>query len=133
MPTGDAHLFDDEPEEALATFEVEVVDASRDSCGEVGYTAAELVVDSELLLPGDELVAFVVEAGLSSGDVFASPAELVEVHQPGLVEVGEAAAFGVDLVGTATDTLELGGAQLVVGDLGLASQRRFTGDQQLGP
>ena len=126
-------MLHDKPEEALAAVEVEVVDAGRNSCGEVGYTPAELVVDSELLLAGEELGVFVVEAGLPGGDVFATPAELVEVHEPGLVEVGEAATFGIDLVGTASDTLELGGAELVAGELGLASQRRFTGDQQLGP
>lgn len=133
MPAGDAHLFDDKPEEALAAVEVEVVDASRGSCGEVGYTPAELVVDSELLLPGDELGAFVVKTGLAGGDVLAAAAELVEVDEPGLVEVGEAATFGIDLVATAADTLELGSAELVVGDLGLAGQRLFTGYEQLGP
>jgi hypothetical protein len=126
-------LFDDEPEEALATVEVEVVDASCGSCGEVGYTPAELVVDGELLLPGEQLGAFVVETGLAGVDVFAAAAELVEVHQPGLVEVGEAATFGTDLVGTPAGTLELGGAELVVGDLALAGQHLFTGDEQLGP
>lgn len=132
VPAGDAYLFDDESEEALAPVEVEVVDAGCDSCGEVGYTSAEPVVDSELLLPGEELGVFVVETGFAGGDVFAAAAELVELDQPGLVEVGEAASFGIDLVGAAADTLELGGAELVVGDFGFAGECRFAGDEQFG-
>jgi hypothetical protein len=133
VPASDAYLFDHESEEALAPVEVEVVDAGGDSCGEVGYTPAELVVDRELLLAGEELGAFVLHTGLAGGDVFAAAAQLVQVDQPRLVEIGEATTLAVDLLSAAADTLELGGAELVVGDFGFAGQCRFAGHEQFGP
>ena len=54
LPAGDADVLDDETHELLAFVEAEFVDAGCGTLGEVGHSAAELVVGGELVALGDQ-------------------------------------------------------------------------------
>ncbi|HVA75810.1 MAG TPA: hypothetical protein VNF71_14725 [Acidimicrobiales bacterium] len=61
LPAEDADFFDDQAQEALALLEVELVEAVGDACGEVAYTAEELVMAGELLVAGLKLLSLGLE------------------------------------------------------------------------
>ena len=96
---------------------------SRIAAGEVADAAAELVVAGErCALRGEagprcaELVAAVLDVG-------GAALQLGQLDEAGLVEVDEAAAFGVGGVELAVQAGQFGGEQFVVGDRGACTAR----------
>ena len=113
-PAADVDSFDDEPEQALAAFEVELVEGGGDPLGEPGETVTQPVLGGELGAARGEGVALAHELVVAGGERAGASGELVEVQQVGLVGVqqpGTLAVLGVDRGGQA---LELAGDQLVL-------------------
>jgi len=63
VPAGDAHFFDEQPEELLFLLGVEVVDHGGDSSGESLDSATDPVVAAEFSSLGGEVVAAAGELG----------------------------------------------------------------------
>jgi hypothetical protein len=79
----------------LALLEAEPVDPDGRSPGEIADSVLQAVVDGELLALGDQLVALASERAVSPVDVVGALLNFVECEEPRLVEIGEAAPFGV--------------------------------------
>ncbi|HUO36927.1 MAG TPA: hypothetical protein VMU34_03355 [Mycobacterium sp.] len=95
VPAGDPDVFDEQAQEMLFLGVIEGVDDGVDAGGEVVHAAAELVVASER-------GSFVGEAGslvlqlFTAGRKFGGAAlHFGEFDKPALVEVDEAAPFGI--------------------------------------
>ncbi len=94
LPAGDAHVVHDKAQELLALPEVEFVDADSGSTGEVVDSVLQAVLGGQLLALGDQLVALAGERAVSLVDVVGPLLDFVELEEPGLVQIGEAAPFG---------------------------------------
>ena len=113
-PAGDADCLEDEPEEALAAVEVELVEGGGDPLAEVGDSVAQPVLGGELGAACGECLAFVHELAVAGGERAGTSGELVEVEQTGLVGVKQSCALGLFGVDDGVQALELGGDQLVL-------------------
>jgi hypothetical protein len=132
VPAGDADVFDEQAQQLLFLGVVEGVDDGVDAGGEVVHAAAELVV-------AGERGSFVGEAGslvlqfVSAGGEFGGAAlHFGEFDEAALVEVDEAATFGVGGVDFAVEAGQFGGEQFVVGDRGVQGDGLFAGEQLVG-
>lgn len=114
LPASDADVVDDEAEQLLALLEVELVDTVSGSVGEVTDSLLETVVDSELLVLCDQLVALAGQRLVADVDIPCSPLHFVQFEHPGLVEVGEASPLGPIGVEFAFQAGEFGGQELIV-------------------
>ena len=132
MPAGDVDVFDDEAEQGLFLVEVEGVDHGQDAAGEVADALAELVVAGEFVAFGGEGVAPLVEVAAAVLDVGGAALQFGQLDEAGLVEVDEAAAFGVGGVELAVQAGQLGGEQLVVGGGGAHGERLLAGGEHVG-
>ena len=132
LPAGDADLFDDQAQQALALLEVERVDAGGGLLGEAGDALAQAVADGELVAPGGERGLLGLELRVADVDVGGAAVEFGHVDVSGLVEVGDASALGGGLVDAAREAGELGGQQLVVGRGLAADDRALGGEQDVG-
>src|SRR5437660_5831839 len=94
LPAGDAYMVDDEAHELLALSEVELVDAGSGPTREVADTLAQPVVGGELVALRHQGVALAGERLVAGVDVPGAPLDVGELEEAGLVQVGEAAAFG---------------------------------------
>jgi hypothetical protein len=108
MPAGDVDVFDEEAEQGLSLGEVEGVDHGQDAGGEVADAAAELVVAGQLLALRGEGVAAVGEVEPALLDLGGAALQLGQLDEAGLVEVDEAAAFGVGGLELAVQAGQLG-------------------------
>ncbi len=132
MPAGDVDVFDQQSQQLLFLGAVELVDHFADLPGEVGDAAAEQVPVRERGPLGGEGVAFGLLVAQPRGDFAGAALQFGQLDEPGLVEVGEPAAFGCGGVDLAVEAGELGGEQLVVGDRGGDRDGLLAGQQHLG-
>jgi hypothetical protein len=88
-------VFDDEAEQSLFLGEVEGVDHGQDAGGEVADAVAQLVVAGERLALRGEGVAAFGQVAAAVLDVGGAALQLGQLDEAGLVEVDEAAAFGI--------------------------------------
>ena len=96
-----------------------MVDDGADSFGEVVDSAAELVPAGERGAFVGEAGAFGLQVAVAGGEFAGAALQFGELDEPGLVEVDEAASFGVGGVDLAVEAGEFGGEQFVVGDRGV--------------
>src|ERR671912_480071 len=96
LPAGDADVFDDKAEQALALVKVEAVECLGHALGEAGQALAEPVAFGELDSFGGKTDLLAGELLAASVDLGGSPFEIRQLDQPGLVEVDQPAAFAVD-------------------------------------
>ena len=85
----------------LAAVEVELVQPGERSCGEGLDALAEAVVRGQLGSLGDQRLALVVEVPAAGLELGGPAGQLGGFDYPGLVEVGQAAAFGLRGLGPA--------------------------------
>ena len=97
---------------------VEGVDDGVDAGGEVVHAAAELVVTGERGSFVDEAGSLVLQFFSAGGDFGGAALHFGEFDEPALVEVDEAAPFGVGCVDLAVQSGQFGGEEFVVGDRG---------------
>jgi hypothetical protein len=116
----------------LSLVEVELVDDGQDAVCEVGDAVAGLVVAGQVLALGGEGVAAVLEVFAAGVGVGGAALQFGQVQQPGLVEVSQAPAFGLDAVQAPVEAGELGGEQLVVGGGGACRDSLLAGGQDVG-
>jgi transposase len=127
-----ADFLDDETEELLAAFEVESVDGGGDGGGKGGDALAELVVGGERGPLFGECLSLLGDLGAPSVE-FTGPAfHFGQVDEPALVEVGEAAAFGVGAVELAVEAGQFGAEQFVVGHRSARRDCGFPGRENVG-
>jgi hypothetical protein len=115
VPAGDVDFVDDEAQEGLFLGEVEGVEHVEDPGGEVTDAVTQLVVAGELVSLRGEGVAAFGEVAAAVFDVGGAALQLGQLDEAGLVEVDEAAAFGVGGVELAVQSGQLGGEQFVIG------------------
>lgn len=132
VPAGDADVFDDQAEQALALVEVEAVERLGDALGEAGQALAEQVAFGQLDSFGGKTGLLVGELPAAGVDLGGPPPDLGERKQPGLVEVDQPAAFTLGGVELALQAGELGGEQLVVGGGLAGGDGSLAGEQDLG-
>ena len=94
--------------------------------------AAELVVAGELLALRGEGVAALCEVVAAVLDLGGAALQVGQLEEPGLVEVDEAAAFGVGGVELAVQAGQLGAEQLVVGGGGAHGEGLLAGGEHVG-
>ena len=132
LPAGDADLFDDQAEEALALVEVQAVERLGHALGEAGQALAQPVAFGEPASFGSQTDLLAGELLAASVDLGGSPPDLGELKQPGLVKVHQPAAFGLGGVEPAFQAGKLSGEQLVVGGGPPDGDGAFAGQQNLG-
>ena len=103
-----------------------------DAGGEVVHAAAELVVTGECGSFVDEAGSFVLQFFSACGDLGGAALHFGEFDKPALVEVDEAAPFGVGGVDLAVQSGQFGGEEFVVGDRGCQGDCLFAGQQLVG-
>ena len=93
---------------------------------------------SELVVAGEggrwsaRLVRLSLQLFSAGGDFGGAALQFGQFDEPALVEVDEAAPFGVGGVDLAVQPGQFGGEQFVVGDRGGQGDGLFTGEQQVG-
>ena len=120
VPAGDADVFDEQAQQLLFLGVVEGVDDGVDAGGEVVHAAAELVVAGERGSFVGEAGSLVLQLFSAGGDFGGAALHFGEFDEPALVEVDEAAPFGVGGVDLAVQAGQFGGEQFVVGDRGVS-------------
>jgi hypothetical protein len=80
----------------LPLVEVELVDDGHNAVGESGDAVADLVVVCQFLALGGQGVAALLEVSAAGVGVGGAALQFGHVDQCGLVEVGQAASFGLD-------------------------------------
>src|SRR5271156_2665067 len=111
---------------------VEVVDDGVDAGGEVVHAAAELVVAGERGSFVGEAGSLVLQFFSAGGDFGGAALHFGEFDEGALVEVDEAAPFGVGGLDFAVESGQFGGEQFVVGDRGVQGDGLFAGEQLVG-
>jgi hypothetical protein len=99
---------------------VEGVDDGVDAGGEVVHAAAELVVTGERGSFVGEAGSLVLQLFSAGGDFGGAALHFGEFDEPALVEVDEAAPFGVGGVDLAVQPGQFGAEQFVVRGSGLS-------------
>ena len=120
MPAGDADVFDEQAQQLLFLGVVEGVDDGVDAGGEVVHAAAELVVTGERGSFVGEAGSLVLQLFSAGGDFGGAALHFGEFDEPALVEVDEAAPFGVGGLDLAVQPGQFGGQEFVVGDRGVS-------------
>jgi hypothetical protein len=95
VPAGDANVFDVEAQQLLFFGVVEGVDDGVDAGGEVVHAGSELIVAGEGGTFVSEAGSVVLQLFSACGDLGGAARHFGEIYQAGLVEVDEAAPFGV--------------------------------------
>ena len=95
MPAGHPDVFDEQAQQLLFLGVVESVDDGVDAGGEVVHAAAELVVTGERGSFVSEAGSLVLQLFSAAGDFGGAALHFGEFDEPALVEVDEAAAFGI--------------------------------------
>ena len=95
VPAGDPDVFDEQAQQLLFLGVVEGVDDGVDAGGEVVHAAAELVVTGERGSFVGEVGSLVLQLFSAAGDFGGAALHFGEFDEPALVEVDEAAPFGV--------------------------------------
>jgi hypothetical protein len=95
VPAGDPDVFDEQAQQLLFLGVVEGVDDSMDAGGGVMHTGSELVVASERRSFVGEAGSLVLQLFSAGGDFGGAALHFGELDKPALVEVDEAAPFGV--------------------------------------
>jgi len=129
VPAGDADLFDEQSQELLLLRGVELVDDAADPFGEVVHAAAQLVASGQCGALFGEAGSLGLQVAVTVGDLGGAALQFGKLDQPGLVEVDQAAAFGVGGVDLAVQTGEFGAEQLVIGDGCGDRDRMLTGQE----
>ena len=111
---------------------VEVVDDGVNAGGEVVHAVAELVITGERGSFVGEAGSLVLQLFSACGDLGGAALHFGEFDEPTLVEVDEAAAFGVGGVELAVQAGQFGGQEFVVGDWGVQGDGLFAGQQEVG-
>ena len=109
MPAGDPDVFDEQAQQLLFLGVVEGVDDGVDAGGEVVHAAAELVVTGERGSFVGEAGSLVLQLFSACGDFGGAALQFGEFDEPALVEVDEAAPFGVGGVDLAVQPGQFGG------------------------
>jgi hypothetical protein len=112
--------------------EVEAVEGCGGSFGELGDALTKSVVFGQLVALLGEGLALAVDAAASGVEFLGSALHLDELDQSGLVEVDEPVAFGQGGVGPAVEAGQLGGEQFVVGCRGAGGDCVFAGEEHVG-
>ena len=120
VPAGDADVFDEQAQQLLFLGVVEGVDDGVDAGGEVVHAAAELVVTGERGSFVGEAGSLVLQLFSAGGDFGGAALHFGEFDEPALVEVDEAAPFGVGGLDLAVQPGQFGGQEFVVGDRGVS-------------
>jgi hypothetical protein len=126
---GDPDLFHQEPHEALATLEVQGLDALPDAAGEGLDPASQPVVDGQLAALVQQRLSLLLQSSLAYGHLLESRAELGEFNSLDLVEVRDAPALGLGMAKAAVEAVQLSGQQLVVGHVDSGTQGRLPPEQ----
>ena len=108
---------------------VEGVDDGVDAGGEVVHASAELVVTGEPRSFVSEAGSLVLQLFSARGDFGGAALHFGEFDEPALVEIDEAAMFGVGGLDLAGQAGQFGGQQFVIGDGGVQRDRLFAGQQ----
>lgn len=110
---------------------VEGVDDGVDAGGEVVHAAAQLVVTGECGSFVGEAGSLVLQLFSTGGHFGGAALHFREFDEPALVEVDEAAPFGVGGVDLAVQPGQFSDQEFVIGDRRVQRDRLFAG-QQLG-
>ena len=86
-PAADVDSLDDEPEQALAAFEVELVEGGGDPFCEPSETVTQPVLGGELGAACGERVAFLQEMVVAGGERAGASGELLKLEQASLIGV----------------------------------------------
>ena len=97
--------------------------------GEVVHAGSELVVSGEVGSFVGEAGSLVLQLFSACSDLGGAALHLGQLDEPALVEVDEAAAFGVGSVDPAVQAGQFGGEQFVIGDRGAHGDRLLAGQQ----
>ena len=95
VPAGDADVFDEQAQQLLFLGVVEGVDDGVDAGSEVVHAAAELVVAGERGSFAGEAGSLVLQLFSAGRDFGGAALQFGEFDEPALVEVDEAAPFGI--------------------------------------
>ena len=106
---------------------VEGVDDGVDAGGEIVDAGSELVVAGERSSFVSEAGALVLQLFSACGDFGGAALHFGKFDEPTLVEVDQAAPFGVGGVDLAVQPGQFGGEELVVGDGSVQCDRLFAG------
>src|SRR4051794_20983601 len=86
VPAGDFDLLDEQPEQLLFLYVVELVDDLADLGGEVGDSAPELVPAGQRAALVGKAGAFGLQISLAGGHVAGAALEFGQVDETGLVD-----------------------------------------------
>ena len=114
VPAGHADVFDEQAQQLLFLGVIEGVDDGVDSGGEVVHAVAELIVAGEGGTFVGEVGSFVLQFFSAGGDFGGAALHFGEFDEPALVEVDEAAPFGVGGVDLAVQPGQFGGEEFVI-------------------
>ena len=103
-----------------------------DAGGEIVHAAAELVVTGERGSFVGESGSLVLQLFSAGGDFGGAALHFGEFDEPALVEVDEAAPFGIGGLDLAVESGQFGGEQFVVGDRSCQGEGLFAGQQLVG-
>ena len=132
VPAGHADVFDEQAQQLLFLGVIEVVDDGVDAGSEVVHAGSELIVAGECSSFVGEAGSFVLQLFSTCSDLGGAALHFGEFDEPGLVEVDEAAPFGIGGIELAVQPGQFGGEEFVVGDRGVQGDRLFAGQQEVG-
>ena len=98
LPTGNTDFLDHQPQQALALFEFESVDALPDALGESGEPAPQTVGAPELAALGGERLSLSLELSTACGKLALAALQFGEVDEAELIEVDEASTLQIGLL-----------------------------------
>jgi len=110
----DAHLFDDETQEALTLLEVERIYAIHNAFAEVRDSVAQKVVFGELTALSREALTLVMQLVATTLNLLGAALQLDEIDEPSLIEVHHPSPLVRGPLKLAFETLELRAEELIV-------------------
>ena len=132
MPACYADVFDEQAQQLLFLGVIEGVDDSVDVGGEVVHAGSELIVAGEGGAFVGESGSLVLQFFSACGDFGGAALHFGEFDEPALVEVDEAAPFGVGGVDLAVQPGQFGGEEFVIWGGSCQLDGLFAGQQEIG-